>query len=307
MNKIPIETFQGIFPASLTMFDSEGNLDEKATWNHANWLINQGVHGLIATGTSGEFMALKDDERKRVITIVRDAAKDRVPMIAGTGYYSTRQTIEMTQYAQEAGLDGALVILPYYMKPPKWAVMEHFRLLRRNVEIPILVYNNPAYAGCEELTPWEMAELASEGVLQGVKSTMATTAPVTDLTMLCPPEFRIFYGSFREALQGFSAGAHGWISGILNFLPAQAVMLYQAIVMEKDLPKAQGIWEKIVPFVQHYFHPKHGPAPDLSLWRAGLDLLGLHGGFSRPPFFPLTQDQRADMADVMKQVGLLPE
>lgn len=295
----------GIFPAVLTMFDAQGNLDEQATWNHADWLISQGVHGLVAAGTSGEFVALNEAERRRVIEVVIDATQRRVPVLAGTGYYSTRQTIETTQWAEAKGAAGALVILPYFLKPPKAAVFDHYRQLKRSTSLPILLYNNPANSACEELKSWEMAELAREGTLQGVKSTMATTTPVVDLAVLCPPEFRIFYGSFMSALEGLLAGAHGWISGILNFLPAQAVALYEACAIHRDVEKARQIWYGIVPFVQLYFRPRHGPVHDLPLWRAGLELMGLHGGYSRAPLLPLTAEQRSDLAQVMLQAGML--
>jgi 4-hydroxy-tetrahydrodipicolinate synthase len=295
----------GIFPAALTMFDAQGNLDEQATWNHADWLIRQGVHGLVAAGTSGEFIALDEDERRRVVEIILDAARGRVPVLAGTGYYSTRKTIETTQWAEAAGAAGALVILPYFQRPPKAAVFDHFRKLRGSTGLPVLVYNNPANSACEELKPWEMAELAQQGVIDGVKSTMATTSPIVDLAVLCPREFRIFYGSFMSPLEGLLAGAHGWISGILNFLPAQAVALYDACSIHPDPEKARRIWYGMVPFVQLYFRPKHGPVHDLPLWRAGLELRGVHGGFSRPPLLSLTPEQREDMALVMRQAGLL--
>ena len=301
----PMTDFHGIFPAAMTMFDATGNLDEKATWNHADWLIRQGVHGLVAAGTSGEFIALDDDERRRVIEIVQDAAGDRVPVLAGTGYYSTRKTVATTQWAQDLGVSAALVILPYYMKPPKSAILEHYRILRQNTDLPIFVYNNPAYAGCAELTPWDLAELAQEGVIHGVKSTFATTSPVVDLSLLCPPDFRIFYGSFREGLQGLLAGAHGWISGILNFLPDLAVKLYQTCVVEQDVQSARRVWKLIVPFVQLYYRAPFGSVPDLSLWRAGLQLRGQHGGYSRLPFFPATQQQCQSLADVMAKTGLI--
>ena len=305
MSHKPYELMKGIYPAALTMFDAQGKLDEQATWNHADWLVRQGVHGLVAAGTSGEFIALDDRERCRVIEIVIDAAQGRVPVIAGTGYYSTHQTIAATQWAEAAGADAALVILPYYQKPPKPAVLEHYRLLHQNTNLPILVYNNPSNSACEELKPWEMADLAQKGLIHGVKSTMATTAPVVDLKVLCPQSFRVFYGSFMAGLQGLLAGADGWISGFLNFMPAEAVELYQACCVEESVEKARQIWYRMVPFVQLYFHPPHGPAADLPLWRAGLELRGQHGGYSRPPFFPITQEQRQDLAYVMEQVGLL--
>ena len=107
----------GIFPATLTMFDQNGDVDEQATWRHADWLIRQGVHGLVAAGTSGEFIALTMEEHQRVLEIVLDTAKNRVPVIASTGFYSTGQTVEMTKWAQKAGATAALVILPYFQKP----------------------------------------------------------------------------------------------------------------------------------------------------------------------------------------------
>lgn len=287
------------------MFDAEGNLDEQATWKHADWLVRQGVHGLVAAGTSGEFISLDDTERRRVIEIVIDAAGGRVPVLAGTGYYSTRKTIEVTRWAETAGADGALVILPYFQRPPKPAVLEHFRLLRRATGLPVWVYNNPGNSACEELKPWELAELAQEGTIQGVKSTMPTTSPVVDMKLLCPAGFRVFYGSFMAGLEGLAAGADGWISGFLNFMPVEAVALYTAIHADFDLEKARRIWYRMVPFIQLYFRPRHGPVNDLAIWRAGLELRGLHGGFSRAPFFPLNEAQRADLAQLMKRHGLL--
>jgi 4-hydroxy-tetrahydrodipicolinate synthase len=296
---------KGIFPAALTMFTAGGDLDEKATWNHADWLIRQGVHGLVAAGTSGEFISLDDIERRRVIEIIVDAAKGRVPVLAGTGYFSTRKTIETTQWAESAGADGALIILPYYQRPPKPAVMEHYRLIRQNTNLPVWVYNNPGNSACEEIKPWEMAKLAQSGVIQGVKSTMPSTTPVVDMKVLCPPEFKVFYGSFMAALEGLVAGADGWISGILNFLPAEGVELFNAIKKPSGLAKARQVWYRIVPFVQLFFHPQYGPVNDLAIWRAGLNLRGLYGGFSRSPFFPLNQDQQDDLARLMKQQGLI--
>lgn len=305
MKNFNYSTMHGIYPAALTMFDEKGNLDEQATWNHADWLIRQGVHGLVAAGTSGEFIALTDDERKRVIEIILDAARDRVPVIAHTGYYSTLQTIEMTRWASSAGADAALLILPYYQKPDKPSVLRHFRMVRESTGLPLLAYNNPANSACEELKPWEMADLAHDGIIQGVKSTMAISTPVVDLKIQAPQDFRVFYGSFLAALQGLAAGADGWISGILNFLPAEAVDLYNACCVTKDLDRARKIWYRIAQFGNLYFRPRHGPAADLPLWRAGLELRGQHGGFSRPPFFPITPEQREDLRQVMVQTGIL--
>ncbi len=106
--------FHGIFPAALTMFDANGNLDEAATAEHWQWLIDEGADGLVVCGTSGEFIALQPDEQRRLYALAVQTAKGRVPVVAGTGHYTTQLTIEQTRAARDVGADAAIVILPYY-------------------------------------------------------------------------------------------------------------------------------------------------------------------------------------------------
>ena len=110
-------TWSGIFPAALTMFHADGRLDEAATAAHVDRLIADGAHGIVVAGTSGEFVSLDEAERRRIIDVGILAARGRVPVIAGTGYASTRATIALTEYAATAGAAGAIVILPYYQRP----------------------------------------------------------------------------------------------------------------------------------------------------------------------------------------------
>src|SRR6266567_5091491 len=109
-----LDQFRGIFPAALTMFDRENNLDEGATALHWDWLIRQGVDGLVIAGTSGEFIALESDERLRLFRLAKEVCGGRVPLIFGSGHYSTKLTIQLSQAAEEIGADAAIVILPYY-------------------------------------------------------------------------------------------------------------------------------------------------------------------------------------------------
>lgn len=294
---------QGVFPAALTMFNSDGDLDLDATARHADYLIDQGVHGLVVTGTSGEFIALTENERLQVIDSVVKAAAGRVPVYAGTGHYSTSLTIELTQGAEELGADGAIVILPYYQKPPKSAVFEHFRLLRKETGLPLMLYNNPVYAGLPEFTPWDVKRLVDEGIIQSIKSTFDTPAPVHDLRLLCPEDFRIFYGSFRSALEGLLGGADGWVSGILNAVPAEAVALYEACAAG-DVPTARQHWNQILPLVHLFVNKELGDANDLAIWRTVLEVRGQHGGHSRAPFFPLNREQRNKVVTTLQRLGL---
>ena len=153
----PLQSFRGIFPAALTMFDADNNIDEARTAKHWDWLIRQGVDGLVIAGTSGEFIALENHERVRLFELAKDVNDGRVPLIFGTGHYSTKLSIEMSVRAQELGASAIIVILPYYQKPSKSAVIRHFREVRKAVDLPLMLYNNPANSACVDLTPREVA------------------------------------------------------------------------------------------------------------------------------------------------------
>ncbi|HWB96737.1 MAG TPA: dihydrodipicolinate synthase family protein [Bryobacteraceae bacterium] len=286
--------FRGIFPAALTMFDHDNNLDEKATARHWDWLIRQGIDGLVIAGTSGEFIALENPERLRLFRLAREVAAGRVPLIYGSGHYSTKLTIELSVAAERAGADAIIVILPYYQKPSKAAVIRHFREIRWAVNLPVMLYNNPANSACVDLNPREVAQLVEEDVLHMVKSTYETVVPVHDLSYLAGDRMAIFYGSFQAALEAFAAGAHGWISGILNVAPRAARAMYEAC-LKNDVARGFRIWKRILPLVHLYTHQQIGPVSDLATYRSILNFWGLEGGYSRNPFYPLDEAQEREL------------
>lgn len=300
-----LERFRGIFPAALTVFDASDHLDEEATARHWDWLIRQGVDGLVIAGTSGEFIALEKEERLRLFELAREVAAGRVPVVCGSGHYSTRLTVELCQAAQESGADALLVILPYYQRPPKPAVLEHYRRIRRETALPIILYNNPANSACVDLGPPEIAGLVEEDVIHGVKSTYGTVEPVHDLSCLVGDRMAIFYGSFLAAFEGLLAGAHGWISGILNVVPHAARLMDRACRIEKNPRKGFAVWKKILPLVHLYTYSQVGPVSDLSLYRSILNIWGRPVGYSRPPFLPLTPPQEQRLRELLKHSGWL--
>jgi len=302
---LAVPDLQGVFPPALTMFNANGDLDEGATARHIDYLISCGVHGLIACGSSGEFIALTEAERLRVIGIVIQAAAGRVPVYAGTGHYSTRLTIELTQAAEALGAAGAIVILPYYQRPTRLGLLGHYHELRRHTQLPIMFYDNPHNAASLAPTSAEIAELATAGVVQSVKSTHESIVPVQDLLALDTVGLRVFYGSFHAPLEALMCGAHGWISGFLNFLTRDCVALYTA-AQASDWSAARQVWRRLLPFKQLYTHQIFGPLDDLAIYRAGLELLGQHGGYSRRPFQPLTEPQRVALTALMQKQGYLP-
>jgi 4-hydroxy-tetrahydrodipicolinate synthase len=301
----PLERFRGIFPAALTMFDADGNLDETRTAKHWDWLIRQGVDGLVIAGTSGEFIALENHERLRLFELAEQVNDGRVPLIYGSGHYSTKLTIDMSRRAQDLGASAVIVILPYYQKPSKAAVVRHFREVRSAVDLPIMLYNNPANSASVDLSPREVAQLVEDDVLHMVKSTYETVVPVHDLHYLVGDRMAIFYGSFQAAFEALCAGAHGWISGILNVAPKAARRMYDAVVRDNDAACGFRVWKRILPLVHLYTHQLVGPVSDLATYRSILNFWGLEGGYSRNPFFPLDVEQEVRLRTHLQRTNWL--
>jgi dihydrodipicolinate synthase/N-acetylneuraminate lyase len=303
---LELDRFRGIFPAALTMFDRDDNLDEDATARHWEWLIsNQNADGLVITGTSGEFIAMDREERLRVFRLAKDVVRGRVPVIFGSGHYSTKLTIELTERAQECGADAVIVILPYFQRPSKPAVIEHFRMVRRSTDLPVMLYNNPLNSACVDFSPPEVARLVEEDVVHMVKSTYGTVEPIHDLSLLVGDRMAIFYGSFIAGYEGLCAGAHGWISGVLNVSTRAAKEMYEAVVHDNDASRGLRIWKRILPLVHLYTHQQIGPVSDLAMYRSILNLWGLQGGYSRAPFFPLNGDQEQKLRQILEKEGWL--
>ncbi len=296
-------SWQGIFPAVLTMFDTNGALDLDATGAHIDGLVDQGIHGLVVGGTSGEFIGMSDYERAQLVEVAIDAAAGRVPVIAGTGCFGTAATVDLTRRAEAAGASGSLVILPYYQRPFRHEVMAHYRAVARATDGPIMLYNNPTNSGTAALDATDIQLLWQEGALGAVKSTFPTVHQVHEVRAATDDSFRVFYGSFMAPLEGLAGGAHGWISGILNVAAGDAVSLWQAVA-RGDLAGARNCWARILPIKYLYTRQPLGPVSDLAIYRAILERRGRPAGGSRPPLLPLTADQKHRLATLLDEAGL---
>lgn len=296
--------WSGIYPAVLTMFAADGALDERATGEHIDHLVREGAHGIVVAGTSGEFVTLEPDERRRVIEVAVEAVGGRVPVIAGTGYASTAATISLTRDAAAIGADGAIVILPYYLKPTVAEVVAHLRAVGEASPIPIMVYNNPANSAAPPLDARDLAALYRDGLAHAVKSTFPTVQQVHEAREETDEGFRVFYGSFMAPLEGLAGGAHGWVSGILNVATRDAVELFEA-VGAGDLLRAREAWRRILPLKYLYTRAPLGAVGDLVIYRAILRLRGRTGGHSRAPLRELGERQVETLRGILEPLGLL--
>jgi 4-hydroxy-tetrahydrodipicolinate synthase len=298
-----LATWGGIYPATLTMFDADGGLDIDATVRHVDGLVQRGAHGIVLAGTTGEFIAMGREERGALTREVTSAVAGRVPVIVGTGAYSTAETIALTNDAQAAGADAGLVILPYYQRPAREEVMGHFRLVADATDLPLFLYNNPTNSGTEPLDAADIGVLAAEGVLAGIKSTFPTVHQVHEAIAETDASFRVFYGSFMAPLEGMAGGAAGWISGILNVVLPDALDLWSAM-QAGDIERARAAWSRILPIKYLYTRRPFGQVSDLEIYRAMLRLRGEHGGHSRAPLRPLSENQVDSLRGLLSRAGL---
>ena len=245
----------GIFPPMFTVWGKDELYDPKGQERYMRWLIDSGAQSIVVGGSTGENMAMRTVDQQQVIEHVVNAIAGEVPVYAGTGKYSTIETLELSLFSKKVGADGLMVLLPFYFKPYKEAAMNHLRTIYKETNLPIVLYNNPWFAGYE-LTAHETAILAKEDVLIGVKAAHGDANRVSDMRYFCGKDFLVFYGHDYAALQGLASGANGWLSGFPSTFPKQCRQLQDAILVDKDIVEAQKIWNKFIPFIDAFMAPE---------------------------------------------------
>jgi 4-hydroxy-tetrahydrodipicolinate synthase len=291
---------QGVIAPSVTAFRDDESVDEEATARHIDWLIDNGVDAVTPCGSSGEFVALHDDEAKRLIQRAVEVAAKRVPVFAATGRYATRDTIALSQFAEDAGASAVMVCLPYYLLPDKRSIKEHFRSVKRELGIPIILYNNPWTCGVE-LDAREIAELCADGTIAAVKASHGDPYRVNELRHLCGDNLVALYGHDYAPLEALLAGADGWLTGIINVFPRLAKELWVAAHVEKNIDAATRVWRQMMPYVYFSMQEKNDGSPHLvSIYKEALRLQGRDVGKPRRPLRPLTPEERTKLERALK-------
>jgi len=305
MNKIK----PGLYPPMITIFKKDESLDEEAIREHVDWLIENEVHGIIPTGSTGEFIAMKVDEIKRVIEIVVDQANGRVPVVAGTHHHSTKITIELSRFAQDVGADGVMIVPPYYLKPTLREIYAHYKEISENIDIPIMLYNNPWFSGVD-IPPKFIAKLAEENIIWAVKEAHGDPSRIQELKYLAGDKLTIFYGHDVNVIGGLAVGAEGWVCGLANAAPRELRRLFDLIVIEKDLEKARQLWYKLYPWLRINWINEVEPGcrpywPQIIKYT--LQLRGRKAGWPRKPLLPLTDEEKEIVRKTAMEAGLIKQ
>jgi 4-hydroxy-tetrahydrodipicolinate synthase len=217
---------EGIFPALVTPFTDDGKaVDEERLRALVNHCLEQGVHGVVPCGTTGEFTNLTIEERKHVIKIVIDEVKGRVPVIAGTGAGGTNEAVEMTKYAKDAGATAALIVTPFYLKPADRGIYEHFYTITNEVDLPVILYNIPQCTGLE--LPWQMVEdLAQLPNVVAVKDSSGQLKYILAILEKVRDKINVLCGHDEVLVAGLAAGCSGAILASANIIPDIWIQLY---------------------------------------------------------------------------------
>ena len=215
-------TFQGSIVALITPFRN-GKVDEAKLRELVNFHAAQGTDAIVPCGTTGESPTLSHDEHKRVVEIVIDEARGRLPIIAGTGSNSTAEAIDLTAHAKKAGATAALVVNPYYNKPTQEGLYRHFRAVAEAVDIPIILYNIAGRTAVNVETD-TLARLVRDcPSIVGVKEASGSLDQMTQVILACGPDFSVLSGDDNITLPLMSVGGRGVISVIANFVPRETV------------------------------------------------------------------------------------
>jgi 4-hydroxy-tetrahydrodipicolinate synthase len=279
---------KGVSAAIVTHFASDLTVDHAAVQAEVERLIDDGIHGIVATGTMGEATALSPEERRTVVSIAVTTAAGRVPVYVGISAMTPAQAVSYAADAQDAGADGVMVLPPLLYRADRRELLEFFSAIAGATELPMMVYNNPPASG-SDMEPALLAEIAREvPQVRAFKECSGDARRIAELIDLCPG-LDVLVGGDDWALEGFCAGAAGWVSGVAVVLPRQCVKLWD-LCSGGDLAAARALYSELLPLGRTDMTPKL-----VQYFKAALDELGLGGGPCRPPRLPLESDELEEL------------
>jgi 4-hydroxy-tetrahydrodipicolinate synthase len=292
--------FTGVITALVTPLRGDA-VDEEALRRLVDEQIAGGIDGLVPVGTTGESPTLTNEEHLRVIQLVVEAAKKRVPVIAGTGSNSTRETIEMSVAARKVGADGLLLVTPYYNRPGQEHLYRHFKAVVEAAPLPSVLYNVPGRTACD-LLPETIARLAELPQVVAVKEATGSVLRASQILSTLARtgrEVAVLSGDDATAFPLFAVGARGVISVVSNVAPALMSGMWDAAAAG-DWKKARELHYRLLPLGEGLF-VEANPIPV----KTALAMMGRIAEEIRPPLYPLAPQYRDKLQAQLKELGLL--
>ncbi|WP_253737711.1 4-hydroxy-tetrahydrodipicolinate synthase [Halohasta salina] len=281
--------FSGVFPAMVTPFTDDNEIDTETLRRDAQRLETAGVDGLVPVGSTGESATLSHAEHVEVIEAVVDAVED-VPVIAGTGSNNTAEALDLSQQAADAGADALLLISPYYNKPEPEGMYDHYRQVADAVDVPQIVYNVPSRTG-RNIEVDTAVRLAEHDNIRGYKAASGDLNRISEVVERTRGEdFAVLSGDDGLTLPTLSVGGHGAISVVANVEPERTCAMVGA-ALEGDYEFARALHHELAPLVRQLF-VETNPIPV----KAAMEIRGYAPGRIRSPLTELTEEHREELA-----------
>lgn len=292
--------FGRLLTAMVTPFNADGSVNYEKAADLAEWLINNGSDGLVVAGSTGEAATMSAEEKLELFRVVVNRINKRVPVIAGTGSNNTADSVKMTKMAEAMGVDGALIVGPYYNKPTQEGFYQHFAAVAQSTGLPIIVYNVPGRTA-SNISPAIVARLAADFEnIVAIKEAAGNVAQVAELYSVLPEEFTIYSGDDGLILPFMSVGATGLISVLSNIGGGILQDVMQAYE-DGRVREAAKLNARMVPLANAMFIETN-PIPV----KAAVTLAtGIDAGQPRLPLTPMEPANKAKMVAVLQEYGLV--
>lgn len=291
---------RGAYTALVTPFDREGKLDEEGLRHNIRYQINHGIDGIVPLGTTGESPTLTHAEKERVIRISVEEAKGKIPVVVGTGSYSTQQTIENTHLAENLGADMVLVVTPYYNKPTQEGIYLHFKALVESTSLPIIIYNIQGRTG-QNISTDTLKRLADLPRVVGVKESSGNVGQISDVIEMIArhrPDFSVLSGDDSITLPLMALGGHGVISVCSNLVPGLVKQMVEALE-NQDYKQARELHFRLMPLFRDAFIETN-PIPI----KTAMAHYGLPAGGLRLPLCAMHPENKRKLLTVVDEIKL---
>lgn len=289
--------FTGVMVPLVTPFGADGELSAPALQRLVDWVIDNGASAVVPCGTTGESPTLTHEEHQRMIALTVEYAAGRVPVIAGTGSNCTQEAVDLTVAADELGVDGMLVIAPYYNRPNQAGLLEHFKAVARATDKPIILYNIPKRTGIN-IEPETVIALSKVENITGIKEASGDLSQIMTI-IEGTSEFSVLTGDDNLLFTVCTLGGHGGICTSSHFLPGEWVRLVD-LCRENRLDEARALHYKLLPLAKAMF-VEPNPVP----LKAALEMVGLQVGAPRLPLVPASDKCKATVRTALEGLGLL--
>ncbi len=284
--------FGRILTAMVTPFDQNGDIDWQATENLINYLIANGTDGLVVSGTTGESPTLSEEEKVQLFQFAVKVVNGRIPVIAGTGSYNTRASIELTKKAENAGVDGIMLVVPYYNKPSQEGMYEHFKAIAAETTLPIILYNIPGRS-VVSLSVETVVELSKINNIVAIKEASGNLNEMSEMIERTPDDFSLYSGDDGLTIPILSIGGTGVISVASHIIGNEM----QTMIKKFQLGQIQDAareHRRLLPLMKILF-----ATPNPTSVKAALNLNGIPVGGVRLPMVPLNKEQLISLRSVL--------